>query len=239
MPRFLPSFSYTHRYIGYSVVSLFVKLSSPMRKLTICWVAALFLALTIPASAQIAPNRVSSVSTTPDDPQEEIRKAILTQFGQSGLLALEGAIDPTEYLIGPGDVFRLMIGGLSPLEIPLTVSASGVLPLPEAGALDVGGKTLAEVKSSAIELLESRYVNAPISLSLAQARSFYVHVTGSVITTGRFQMLPASRVSDVVLQALSSGVMSHKADQRGCRRLILWLLNSCFDRKPTRPTSLH
>ena len=34
MPRFLPSFSYTHRYIGYSVVSLFVKLSSPMRKLT-------------------------------------------------------------------------------------------------------------------------------------------------------------------------------------------------------------
>ena len=208
MPRFLLSFSYTHRYIGYSVVSLFVKLSSPMRKLTICWVAAFFLAVTIPASAQIAPNRVPSVSTTPDDPQEEIRRAMLTQFGQSGLLALEGAVDPNEYLIGPGDVFRLMIGGLRPLEIPLTVSASGVLPLPEAGALDVGGKTLAAVVSSAMELLESRYVNAPISLSLAQARSFYVHVTGSVIKTGRFLMLPASRVSDVVLQALSSGVMT-------------------------------
>ena len=208
MPRFLLSFSYTHRYIGYSVVSLFVKLFTPMRKLTICWVAAFSLALAIPASAQFAPNRVSSVSTTPDDPQEELRRAILTQFGQSGLLALEGAVDPNEYLIGPGDVFRLMIGGLSPLELPLTVSASGVLPLPEAGALDVGGKTLAEVVSSAMELLESRYVNAPISLSLAQARSFYVHVTGSVIKTGRFLMLPASRVSDVVLQALSSGVMT-------------------------------
>ena len=208
MPRFLLSFSYTHRYIGYSVVSLFVKLSSPMRKLTVSWVAAFSLALTIPASAQIAPNRVSSVSTTPDDPQEELRRAMLTQVGQSGLLALEGAVDPNEYLIGPGDVFRLMIGGLSPREIPLTVSASGVLPLPEAGALNVGGKTLAEVVDSAMELLESRYVNAPISLSLAQARSFYVHVTGSVIKTGRFLMLPASRVSDVVLQALSSGVMT-------------------------------
>ena len=208
MPRFLPSFSYTHRYIGYSVVSLFVKLFSPMRKLTSCWVAAFFLALTIPASAQIAPNRVSSVSTTPDDPQEEFRRAMLTRVGQSGLLALEGAVDPNEYLIGPGDVFRLMIGGLSPLEIPLTVSASGVLPLPEVGALDVGGKTLAEVVSSAMEMLESRYENAPISLSLAQARSFYVHVTGSVIKTGRFPMLPASRVSDAVLQALSSGVMT-------------------------------
>ncbi len=208
MPRFLLSFSYTHRYIGYSVVSLFVKLSSPMRKLTICWVAAYFLALTIPASAQIAPNRVSSLSTTPDDPQEELRKAMLTQVGQSGFLALEGAVDPNEYLIGPGDVFRLMIGGLTPVEIPLTVSASGVLPLPEAGALDVGGKTLAEVVRSAMELLESRYANAPVSLSLAQARSFYVHVTGSVIKTGRYLMLPASRVSDVVLQALSSGVMT-------------------------------
>lgn len=133
---------------------------------------------------------------------------MLTQFGQSGILALEGAVDPNEYLIGPGDVFRLMIGGLTPVEIPLTVSASGVLPLPEAGALDVGGKTLAEVVRSAMELLESRYANAPISLSLAQARSFYVHVTGSVIKTGRFLMLPASRVSDVVLQALSSGVMT-------------------------------
>ncbi|MXY07291.1 MAG: hypothetical protein F4Y61_01430 [Rhodothermaceae bacterium] len=208
MPRFLLSFSYTHRYIGYSVVSLFVKLYSPMRKLTICWVVAFLLAPTIPASAQIAPNRVSSVSATPDDPQEELRRAMLTQVGQSGSLVLEGAVDPNEYLIGPGDVFRLMIGGLNPFEIPLTVSASGVLPLPEAGALDVGGKTLAEVVDSAMELLESRYVNAPISLSLAQARSFYVHVTGSVIKTGRFQMLPASRVSDVVLQALSSGVMT-------------------------------
>lgn len=208
MPRFLLSFSYTHRYIGYSVASLFVKLSSPMRKLTICWVVAFFLALTIPASAQITPNRVSSLSTTPDDPQEELRKAMLTQFGQSGILALEGSVDPNEYLIGPGDVFRLMIGGPTPLEIPLTVSASGILPLPEAGALDVGGNTLAEVVRSAMELLESRYANAPISLSLVQARSFYVHVTGSVIKTGRYVMLPASRVSDVVLQALSSGVMT-------------------------------
>jgi len=208
MLHFPLSFHHTHRCIGYSVVPLFVKFSSPMRKLTVCWVVVFFLVLTVPASAQITPNSVSSLSVTPDDPQEELRRAMLTQIGQSGFLALEGAVDPNEYLVGPGDVFRVMIGGLNPAEIPLTVSVSGILPLPEVGILDAGGKTLAEVERSAIKLLKSRYANAPISISLAQARSFYVHVTGSVIKTGRYLMLPISRVSDVVFQALSSGVMT-------------------------------
>ncbi len=156
----------------------------------------------------IVPSATAHVLTViQDTPQEQIQRIMYTRMGQSGLLALEGAVDPNEYVVGPGDIFNVMIGSVIPVELPLTVSVSGALPLPEVGPLQASGKFLADVVEEAIELLESRYVNAPVSISLVQARSFYVHVTGAVAQTGRFLMLPRSRVSDVIQQSLSSGVL--------------------------------
>ncbi len=168
-------------------------------------VALLFLLSVASASAQSPANNV--ISSIPDDPQEELRKAMITQIGQTGLLALEGTIDPNEYIVGPGDVFNLIIGGIIPMELPLTVSVSGELPLPEVGSVQAGGRSLEEVKQEAVNMLRSRYANASVSISLAQARSFYVHVTGAVTRTGRYLMLPQSRISDVIHQAIASGVL--------------------------------
>ncbi len=169
--------------------------------------ALLLLSFVPPTSAQF-PN--TQTLPIPDDPQAELRNAMMARIAQSGLLALEGSIDPNEYIVGPGDVFNVMIGTVIPTELPVTVSVSGILLLPEVGSVQAGGKSLAEVEQEAIKLLESRYVNAPVSIALAQARSFYVHVTGTVLQTGRYLMLPRSRVSDVVQQALTSGVLTTK-----------------------------
>lgn len=168
---------------------------------------ALLLPFLVPvASAQVSNNEI--LGTVPDDPQTELRDAMTARIVQSGLLALEGSINPNDYIVGPGDIFNVMIGGAIPVELPLTVSVAGVLPLPEGGVVQAGGKSLAEVEQEATALLASRYVNAPVSISLAQARSFYVHVTGTVTRTGRYLMLPRSRVSDVIEQALSSGILT-------------------------------
>lgn len=148
------------------------------------------------------------MSAVPDDTQSQLRDVMISQIAQSGILALEGSINPAEYIIGPGDLFSLMIGGVVPAEIPITISVSGLLILPEIGAIKAGGRTLADVQLEASKLLELRYANTPVSLSLIRARSFYVHVTGSVINTGRYLMLPRSRVSDVIHQALSSPLIS-------------------------------
>lgn len=168
-------------------------------------------AFCLPSFVQVANAQISNgdiLGAIPDDPQEELRKAMIARIAQSGLLALEGSIDPNEYVVGPGDIFNVMIGGVTPIELPLTVSVSGMLPLPEIGPVQAGGRSLEEVKQNAMDLLESRYSNAPISISLTQARSFYVHVTGTITRTGRYLMLPQSRVSDVIQQALSSGILT-------------------------------
>jgi len=178
-----------------------LKFSLPMYKLALWGITVLLLCSTAwNANSQ-------SVTTVSNHPQEDIRRSIMTRIGQSGILAIEGAVDPSEYLVGPGDIFNIMIGGVPPIEIPLTVSVSGALPLPEVGPLQASGRSLADVEQEAIKRLESHYANASISISLAQARSFYVHVTGTVTRTGRYLMLPRSRVSDVIQQSLSSGVV--------------------------------
>jgi len=195
---------FSYRYSGYESSSI---TTPPMYK----FIA--FLALVSPIL--FSPNQSSaqvfsrpSLSAIPDDTQSQMRDAMASQVAQSGILALEGTISPTEYTVGPGDIFSLMIGGATPVEIPLTVSVSGSLTLPEIGAIKAGGRSLADIQTEVSRLLESRYSNTSVSLSLIQARSFYVHVTGSVIKTGRYLMLPRSRVSDVIHQALSSPLVT-------------------------------
>jgi len=181
----------------------------PMYRLPFALVVLLLL-LYYPSniSAQVLNN--SDIFLSGDDQQSQIQRSIRTQIAQSGMLALEGAIDPNEYSVGPGDIFALMIGGVTPVEIPITVSVSGLLILPEVGSVNTRGRSLLEVVKEATEMMETRYANAPVSLSLVQARSFYVHVTGSVLETGRYLMLPRSRISDVVHQALSSALLTTK-----------------------------
>ncbi|MCY3629171.1 MAG: SLBB domain-containing protein [Bacteroidota bacterium] len=170
--------------------------------------ASLFF-LFVPATiAQFPFPSNDALTVNSDSPQELMRRAMMNHAGQTGILALEGALDPNEYLVGPGDVFNVMIGSVIPTELPVTVSVSGALSLPEVGLLQASGRSLAEVEQEALALLESRFSNAPVSISLVQARSFYVHVTGTVARTGRYLMLPVSRVSDVIQQALSSGVIT-------------------------------
>ena len=190
-------------------IPLLCKFFSPMSKLVVLLAVALLLYSSVPeANAQLPNNNANALIVNSDSPQEQIQRAMMNHAGQSGMLALEGAVNPNEYLVGPGDVFNVMIGSVIPTELPMTVSVSGTLSLPEVGLLQAGGRSLAEVKQEAITLLESRFSNAPVSISLIQARSFYVHVTGTVARTGRYLVLPVSRVSDVIQQALSSGVIT-------------------------------
>ena len=116
-------------------------------------------------------------------------------------LALEGAVDAQEYIVGPGDVFTVAIGGAVPRQIPATVSADGRLVVPEAGNFEAAGRTLARVRSDVRGELQQRYRNVTADLSLSEPRTFYVHVSGNVPEPGR-QLVPAvARVEDAIVEA--------------------------------------
>ena len=116
-------------------------------------------------------------------------------------IALEGAIDPEEYIVGPGDVFSVSIGGSNPKQISASVSADGLLVIPEAGSFRAAGRTLAVVLGQARPALARRYQNVLSDVTLSEPRRFYVHVTGAVLDPGRHVVRSVARVEDALMSA--------------------------------------
>lgn len=150
-----------------------------------------------PADAQTSP--LSSPFSTPTLPTR------LSTPTPQGIVALEGAVDPETYRVGPGDVFTVSIGGSLPRQVTVTVGADGRLVIPEAGSFDVRGETLTDVMASVRPLLQSRYRNVPTDVSLSVPRQFSVHVSGGVPLPGRYVVRATARLEDALAVAMGEG----------------------------------
>lgn len=166
----------------------------------------LLLALLLPLPS-LAQNRTGSRVNDPGGGSsfQQLRQRFAAATNTiSGLIALEGALDPSTYLVGPGDQFSLTIGGTTPLQIVAPVSAEGNLLLFDVGSIAASGKTLQTVIQEAEEALQQQYRNVAIDVSLLQPRRFYVHLSGVVPEPGRYLMLPLARLDDAIQQAFAA-----------------------------------
>lgn len=129
---------------------------------------------------------------------QQARREAASRMLASGSVPLEGAIDPAEYVVGPGDVFAISTGGGLAMQSTVTVAADGALVVPEMGSFRVAGLSLAEAKALVEPALRRAYRNVPAEVVLARPRQFYVHVSGNVTHPGRHVMVPIARVEDAV-----------------------------------------
>ncbi len=149
------------------------------------------------------------------NPLLQLQQRAMDASFQSGLVALEGAVDPSEYIVGPGDQFSITIGGIAPISQMISISIDGNLALPDAGAISAAGRHLDVVRREALAALQRSYRNVPLEVSLMQPRLFYVHISGAVPEPGRYLMLPMSRVDDAVQQAYASRIIERPDPQAG------------------------
>jgi protein involved in polysaccharide export with SLBB domain len=166
-----------------------------------CW-AVLCLAAT-PVAAQVFPGSPPTQQTGTQNPLDALRSRYGAASSAGSSLALEGALDPDEYVVGPGDLFAILIRGLETSAAPVAVSADGRLPLPDAGSLAVADLTLSAARDSIVQALLPAFGRTRIEVTLVQPRSFFVHVTGAVPTPGRYQAAPAARVSTALEMAFA------------------------------------
>ncbi len=117
-------------------------------------------------------------------------------------IPLEGPIDVSSYLVGPGDGFEVSIGGQLPISRRVFVSADGVLVIPDIGSFDVADRTLRSVLGEARSSLQRHFRNVDADIVLAEPRQFYVHVSGAVLIPGRHVMTPIARVDDALAAAM-------------------------------------
>ncbi len=160
---------------------------------------ALFLLAPTAARAQFDSQSNESVSPATIGPQINPLHEQLTRFQGAGeMIPLEGTVDADQYIVGPGDLFDISVGGPQPLLSPIAVSADGYLILPEAGAVQVGGLSLQEARSRAKQALRESFENVLVEIALAQPRRFYVHVSGAVPFPGRYLATPVGRLAGVL-----------------------------------------
>ncbi|MFN3560504.1 MAG: SLBB domain-containing protein [Chloroherpetonaceae bacterium] len=116
-------------------------------------------------------------------------------------IPLEETIDAEKYVLGAGDVIEISIFTLTPITFRATVSADGALTLPNVGAIEVSGKTLASVKPELLSQLSKQYKSSSISITLQRPRTFLVTVTGAIRTPGKHVVTSVDRVDKAVLLA--------------------------------------
>ncbi len=117
---------------------------------------------------------------------------------------LDRAVDPKNYIVGPGDVFVISLYGVSASTVNAEVLPEGVVSLPDVGEVAVGQVTLAEAKQRITDALLTRYRDRAIGVALAKVRSFKISVTGAVEKPGIVAVSAADRVSEAV--ALAGGL---------------------------------
>ncbi len=118
-------------------------------------------------------------------------------------LILEGAVDPDEYVVGPGDEFTVSMGGAIAEVLPVSISADGNLVIPDIFDANVAGQTLAEVQSAVLSSLRSNFQNVDVAFTLSAPRLFYIHVVGAVPEPGRFMANAISRLDDALQLAFA------------------------------------
>lgn len=124
------------------------------------------------------------------------RPALLERFGASVFRTGAGNIDKLpmdlpagpEYVLGPGDGVSIDIWGGIAQRLQRVVDSSGRLALPEAGTVQVAGKTLGDVQRLVQAALRTQFHEVEADVSLSRIRSVRVYVVGEVESPGPYDI---------------------------------------------------
>ena len=83
----------------------------------------------------------------PRDFLESIRETNSTARAQTALPPLEGAVDPEQYLLGPGDELELALFGRVTARVPVLVNAEGSIYVPNLGHVKIGGLSIVAARA--------------------------------------------------------------------------------------------
>jgi protein involved in polysaccharide export with SLBB domain len=115
--------------------------------------------------------------------------------------ALEGPIDPDQYICGRGDVFDINVWARQNFKLRVTADMEGVVFIPKVGAVRIDGKTLTAARADLRKAIFRYYPQVNVEVSLGAMRSLLVHLVGFVHKPGVYASTPLERVSALVARA--------------------------------------
>lgn len=114
---------------------------------------------------------------------------------------LETVIDPSTYIVGPGDVLSIFVQRVSPVQYSVPVMPDGTVIIPEVGMIAVSEKTLLEAKNIIKKRITNIINTQSVEVALSKIRTFKVTLLGAVRKPGTLSATPADRLHEILDRA--------------------------------------
>lgn len=137
------------------------------------------------------------------------RSPVLARFGEDIFrngtgnfdeLPMDVPVGP-DYVLGPGDGLSIELWGGISERLQRVVDREGRVGLPEAGAVEVTGRTLGDVQQLVQNALRREFHDEHVDVSLARLRTVRVYVVGDVLRPGAYDVSSLSTPLNALYQA--------------------------------------
>lgn len=124
------------------------------------------------------------------------RSPVLERFGEDVFrngtgnfdeLPMDMPVGP-DYVLGPGDGLSIDLWGGVSQRLQRVVDREGRVTLPEAGAVQVTGRTLGDVQHMVQTVLRTQFRDIEADVSLAKLRTVRIYVVGDVVRPGAYDV---------------------------------------------------
>ena len=106
-----------------------------------------------------------------------------------------------DYVVGPGDALSIELWGGVSLRLNRTVDRQGRVALPEAGPVEVSGRTLGDVQQMVQRTLATQYRDTSAEVSVSRLRTVRVYVVGEVGEPGAYDISSLSTPLNALVAA--------------------------------------
>jgi protein involved in polysaccharide export with SLBB domain len=137
------------------------------------------------------------------------RSPVLARFGEEVFRNGTGNFDELpmdlpvgpDYVLGPGDGLSIELWGGISQRLQRVVDREGRVALPEAGAIQVTGRSLGDVQQLVQNVLRGEFRDVHADVSLARLRTVRVYVVGDVLRPGAYDVSSLSTPLNALYQA--------------------------------------
>ncbi len=114
---------------------------------------------------------------------------------------LEKAIDPEKYILGPGDLFNIMVISSKTKKYNLKISPDGSIMIPDVGIVNLKDMTLANGINAIKTKMKITFKTDEIYIVLQDVRKFKVSISGAIKKTSIVPASAVDRVSEIIDKA--------------------------------------
>lgn len=106
---------------------------------------------------------------------------------------------PENYVIKPGDIFKVLVVGNQKMNSQIQVDRQGQLLVPGIGSINLTGMTFEVARNEITKWVNSKVIGSDVTISLKAVNSIQVYALGMVDNPGAYKISSASKAINAVI----------------------------------------